>query len=48
MLYLESPVGVGFSYSANISDYFMVNDKRTGYYTKKNQHFTLILTLDFN
>ncbi|KAK2396443.1 serine carboxypeptidase [Trifolium repens] len=29
MLYLESPVGVGFSYSANISDYFMVNDERT-------------------
>ncbi|KAK2396477.1 serine carboxypeptidase [Trifolium repens] len=29
MLYLESPVGVGFSYSANTSDYFMVTDERT-------------------
>ncbi|CAJ2638058.1 unnamed protein product [Trifolium pratense] len=29
MLYLESPAGVGFSYSTNTSDYFMVNDERT-------------------
>ncbi|PNX65666.1 serine carboxypeptidase 45-like protein, partial [Trifolium pratense] len=29
MLYLESPVGVGFSFSANISDYFLVTDERT-------------------
>lgn len=29
MLYLESPAGVGFSYSANTSDYFMVTDERT-------------------
>ncbi|KAK2396047.1 serine carboxypeptidase [Trifolium repens] len=29
MLYLESAVGVGFSYSANTSDYIMVTDERT-------------------
>ena len=48
MLYLESPAGVGFSYSANTSDYFMVTDERTGFYNKINQYFTLILNLDFN
>jgi hypothetical protein len=47
MLYLESPVGVGFSYSANTSDYFMVTDERTGCYSKNNQYFALILNLDF-
>lgn len=29
MLYLESPAGVGFSYSANQSDYYLVNDEIT-------------------
>lgn len=30
MLYLESPAGVGFSYSANKSFYESVNDEMTG------------------
>ena len=30
MLYLESPAGVGFSYSANTSFYAFVNDEMTG------------------
>lgn len=29
MLYLDSPRGVGFSYSANSSDYYLVNDEMT-------------------
>ncbi|KAK2366916.1 serine carboxypeptidase [Trifolium repens] len=29
MLYLDSPAGVGFSYSANTSDYYMVTDEMT-------------------
>jgi Serine carboxypeptidase len=32
MLYLESPAGVGFSYSSNSSDYEGVNDRMTGAY----------------
>ncbi|KAF3772857.1 Serine carboxypeptidase-like 45 [Nymphaea thermarum] len=30
MLYVETPAGVGFSYSRNISDYQGMNDERTG------------------
>lgn len=30
MLYLESPAGVGFSYSVNESFYEFVNDEMTG------------------
>lgn len=30
MLYLESPIGVGFSYSNDTSSYETVNDKVTG------------------
>ena len=33
MLYLESPAGVGFSYSANKSFYTYVNDEITGLYS---------------
>lgn len=32
MLYLETPVGVGFSYSTNSSSYVAVDDKATGNY----------------
>jgi hypothetical protein len=31
MLYLESPAGVGFSFSANKSFYNYVNDEITGF-----------------
>lgn len=30
ILYLETPIGVGFSYATNISSYGTVNDKITG------------------
>lgn len=42
MLYLESPIGVGFSYSADTSSYMGVNDKITG------KSLTFILLLYFN
>jgi serine carboxypeptidase-like clade 2 len=32
MLYLESPAGVGFSYSANDSFYTYVTDEITGFH----------------
>ena len=36
MIYLESPAGVGFSYSANNSFYTQVNDQKTGTLTSKS------------
>lgn len=39
MLYVESPAGVGFSYSGNSSDYEGVNDKMTGAYSFKGIGF---------
>lgn len=36
MLYVESPIGVGFSYSNTSSDYNLWNDSNTG------RHFLLI------
>lgn len=33
MLYLEAPIGVGFSYSTDTSSYEAVNDKITGMFT---------------
>ncbi|CAK7340279.1 unnamed protein product [Dovyalis caffra] len=38
MLYLESPAGVGFSYSANQSFYDLVNDTITGHYVPQLAH----------
>ena len=32
MLYLETPIGVGFSYSTDSSSYVAVNDKITGFF----------------
>lgn len=32
MLYLETPVGVGFSYAKGSSSYMTVNDEATGIY----------------
>lgn len=39
MLYLESPAGVGFSYSANKSFYDYVNDEMTGSSSLLPLHF---------
>ncbi|GAU51601.1 hypothetical protein TSUD_372930 [Trifolium subterraneum] len=32
MIYLDSPIGVGFSFSVNQSFYYLVNDEMTGHY----------------
>lgn len=47
MLYLESPAGVGFSYSVNESFYDLVNDEMTGFSTSfyAKQHVNIIITI---
>ncbi|XP_022776925.1 serine carboxypeptidase-like 46 isoform X2 [Durio zibethinus] len=44
MLYVESPIGVGFSYSNTSSDYIGVNDTFTGHYVPQ----LAALVLDYN
>lgn len=46
MLYLETPIGVGFSYSSDTSSYEGVNDKITGKFLALPSSFYLIF--DFN
>ncbi|KAI5583652.1 hypothetical protein BDE02_06G029100 [Populus trichocarpa] len=48
MLYLESPAGVGFSYSANQSFYDLVNDTITGHYVPQLAHLIAQSGLKFN
>ncbi|GAY43680.1 hypothetical protein CUMW_076350 [Citrus unshiu] len=45
MLYLESPAGVGFSYSANKSFYGSVNDAIAGLFLNLSSYFVLLNTL---
>lgn len=45
MLYLESPAGVGFSYSANKSFYSSVNDAIAGLFLNLSSYFVLLNTL---
>jgi len=42
VLYLESPAGVGFSYSANYSFYDYVNDEMTGSSSLLPLHFVKV------
>ncbi|XP_034894107.1 serine carboxypeptidase-like 45 isoform X2 [Populus alba] len=48
MLYLESPAGVGFSYSANQSFYDLVNDTITGHYVPQLADLIVKSGLKFN
>ncbi|KAL6272469.1 hypothetical protein ACE6H2_023161 [Prunus campanulata] len=48
MLYLESPAGVGFSYSANKSFYGFVNDEITGHYVPQLALLIVQSKLKFN
>lgn len=47
MLYLETPVGVGFSYSRQSSNYVAVDDKAAGIYVANFKHRYLNLFLAF-
>lgn len=46
LLFLESPAGVGFSYSNTTSDLYTAGDKRTGK-KQKNSNFDLFLSIQF-
>ncbi|KAB1222172.1 Serine carboxypeptidase-like 45 [Morella rubra] len=48
MLYLESPAGVGFSYSANQSFYNHVNDEMTGHYVPQLAQLIVKSKVKFN
>ncbi|KAL6272463.1 hypothetical protein ACE6H2_023155 [Prunus campanulata] len=48
MLYLESPAGVGFSYSSNQSFYDFVNDAITGHYVPELARLVVESKLNFN
>lgn len=47
MLYLETPVGVGFSYSRQSSNYKAVDDKATGIYVANFKYRYINLFLAF-
>lgn len=47
MLYLETPVGVGFSYSRQSSNYVAVDDKATGIYVANFKYRYINLFLAF-
>ncbi|CAK7340264.1 unnamed protein product [Dovyalis caffra] len=48
MLYLESPAGVGFSYSANQTFYSNVNDAMTGHYVPQLARLIIRSKVNFN
>nr|XP_023873890.1 serine carboxypeptidase-like 45 [Quercus suber] len=48
ILYLESPAGVGFSYSANKSFYNYVNDEIAGHYVPQLAHLIIQSKVKFN
>ncbi|KAH8506725.1 hypothetical protein H0E87_013503 [Populus deltoides] len=48
MLYLESPAGVGFSYSANQTFYSYVNDEMTGHYVPQLARLIIRSKVNFN